>query len=378
MTPPTPLAGTAPPGASGRDTVVSRRLLLALPPIAVAAGYRLARAAAQAPREAGAGEPERPSGPAARQVAPVTGAVTGDPEVALGLYQTSFPDDLSAVADLRARSGQGTALVHWYALWGGWKRDLLPDDLERVAAAGAVPLVTWEPWAGEAADPAWSLRRAVLSGRHDAYIEDWARALAAYGRPVLLRWGHEMHDHPGYPWAVGVNGNTAADFLAAWRHLRRIFAAFDTSQVQWIWNPNTLGGAPVDTHEAVYRGLYPGDDEVDWVGLDVFNTGPDLDWGAPYWRPFSQVLGTPYDALTRVSGRLVLLPEVGCAESGGSKAEWIRQALTLELGARFPRLRALVWFDVAKEQPWHLHSSAAAHQAWLMALGQRSAGGPSS
>jgi hypothetical protein len=108
---------------------------------------------------------------------------------------------------------------------------------------------------------------------------------------------------------------------------------------------------------------------VDWIGLDVFNTGPDLDWGwgTPSWRSFGQVLSEPYEAVTALWRKPLILAEVGCTEAGGSKAAWITNALTVELQARFPRVGALVWFDVDKEheQPWLLHSSPSAVQAWI-------------
>jgi beta-mannanase len=305
-----------------------------------------------------------PAGAAASWLESATG------ELALGLYRPDFPDDLGAMADV-LRAGEADAprprppaIVSWYATWGGWKREFAVADLERVAATGAVPLITWEPWAGAPHDTAWSLRQAVLSGVHDAYIRGWAAGLAAFGGPVLLRFAHEMNHHGWYPWAVGRNGNTVADALAAWRHVRAIFRAAGAGNVQWVWNPNTLGDAPAERHEAVYRELYPGDAEVDWVGVDVFNTGPALDWGAPYWRSFRDTLAAPYAALARISGRPLLLPEVGCTEAGGSKAAWIAEALDPATAAHFPRVRALVWFDTPKEQPWHLDSSPGARAAW--------------
>jgi hypothetical protein len=288
--------------------------------------------------------------------------------IALGLYRVAFPDDLFAIADTEAAAGQHLAVVGWYALWGGWKADFDAQGVRAVAAQGATPLITWEPWAGTFGDPAWTLRRAVLSGRHDTYIDSWARGLTQFGRPVLLRFAHEMHDHAGYPWAEGVNGNTAADYLASWRYVRQRFAVLGAHNVRWVWNPNTMGGATTEYHERAYTRLYPGDDEVDWVGLDIFNTGPNLDWGAPRWRSFDEVLAAPYAAIGRVSRRALVLPEVGCAEAGGSKAEWIRRAFADETLRRFPRIRALVWFDVDKEQPWQLQSSAESYAAWLAAL----------
>jgi beta-mannanase len=291
--------------------------------------------------------------------------------VALGLYQTVFPDDLTAAHDFARRTGHGLGIVHWYAIWGGWKGQFSAADLRAAAAQGAVPMITWEPWTGSGPEPAWSLRNAILSGAHDDYIDNWARGLADYGGPVLLRFAHEMHDQPRYPWAVGVHGNTSADYIAAWTRVRGIFARYPTANVRWVWSPQMLGDASQATHEARFRSVYPGDDQVDWFGLDAFNTGPTLDWGTPRWRSFSEVLATPYAAITAIADKPVLLAEVGSSELGGSKADWIGQALTSEL-IQFPRVRALVWFDIVKEHEdaWTLHSSPTAFAAWIAAASQ--------
>jgi len=311
-------------------------------------------------------------------VAPPAGlaqAVTPDPAgtaPALGIYQPGLPNDLSKVADYERRAGRRLDIVHWYVHWAGWKSAFSQTDLAAVAAHGSQPLITWEPWTGDpaaASDPAWSLRAAILSGRSDAYIESWAQGLATYGGPVLLRFAHEMHNQPAYPWAVGVNGNTADDYVAAWRYVRTIFARFHADNVQWVWNPNTLGDASAATYESTYRELYPGHDNVDWIGLDIYNTGPELDWGYAGWRSFAQALAAPYAAITSISSKPLILPEVGSTENGGSKSAWIRSALTTDL-ARYPHVRAVVWFDVNKEQAWNLDSSPAALQAWLAAAAQ--------
>ncbi len=295
-----------------------------------------------------------------------------DTPLALGVYQARLPDDQSKLAEYERRAGRHLEIVHWYAQWAGWKSEFNQGDLETVAARGSIPLVTWEPWTGtpsSASDPHWSLRAAILSGRSDSYIESWARGLAAYRGPVLLRFAHEMNDQPAYPWATGVNGNTADDYVAAWKHVRTIFARFKTDNVKWIWNPNTLGDAPASSYESTYQTLYPGDDAVDWLGLDIYNTGPDLNWGHAGWQSFAQTLAAPYAAITSISSKPLILPEVGSTETGGSKAAWIASALTSEL-KQFPRVRALVWFDVDKEQPWNLDSSRAALQAWLSTVSQ--------
>jgi beta-mannanase len=284
--------------------------------------------------------------------------------IALGVYRPVYPNDTSSIDSLEGAAGRHLAIVHWFALWGGWKRDFNRADLDLVSKRGSTPMITWEPWSGVANDGQWTLRDAILSGKNDAYIESWARGLSDYGKPVLLRFAHEMHNS-SYPWALGVNGNTAVEYVAAWQRVRAIFARYPTNNVRWIWNPNTMGDAPASEHQSLYRSLYPGDAQVDLVGLDVYNTGPNLDWGAPRWRPFGEILGEPYAAITAVSARPLILPEIGSAETGGSKPAWIADALSDQTSARFPRLRAMVWFDISKEERWEIRSSAQSLQAWV-------------
>jgi beta-mannanase len=172
-----------------------------------------------------------------------------------------------------------------------------------------------------------------------------------------------MHNS-SYPWAIGVNGNTAADYLAAWKHVHDIFARANATNVKWVWNPNTIGDSDRSAYTPVYQSLYPGDAYVDFLGLDIYNTGPNLNWGAPYWRSFAQALESPYQAITALSPKPLLLPEVGCTESGGSKSAWIADAMQNQLPLVFPRVRAFVWFDVQKEEDWQLDSSSSALSAW--------------
>jgi len=288
------------------------------------------------------------------------------PSLAVGLYRPEFPDRLSSLDAYEQGGASRMALVHWYALWGGWKSAFNAADLEAVRRRGSVPMITWEPWAGTPADASWTLNARILSGASDAYIRSWARGLAAYGGPVMLRFAHEMHDQ-SYPWAVGVNGNTADQYVAAWRYLHAVFAEERATNVRWIWNPNTMPGTRRAKYEEIYRSVYPGNDVVDWAGLDIYNGGSALDgWGG--WRTFGEALADPYDAVRAVADKPVILGEVGSAETGGTKAEWIRSAFADLVSGRFPAVRVLVWFDVDKEEHWALHSSQQALTAWFSTL----------
>jgi len=65
----------------------------------------------------------------------------------------------------------------------------------------------------------------------------------------------------------------------------------------------------------------------------------------------------------------IVLTEIGAAEVGGDKARWIRQAFSTMV-ARYPRVRAFVWYDKRDStlQDWRITSSAASLTAFRDAL----------
>jgi mannan endo-1,4-beta-mannosidase len=62
-----------------------------------------------------------------------------------------------------------------------------------VAEHGAIPLVQMNPTNASVA--------AIASGQYDAYLSSYAKAVRAYGKPVILSFGHEMNG-TWYSWAT--------------------------------------------------------------------------------------------------------------------------------------------------------------------------------
>ena len=57
----------------------------------------------------------------------------------------------------------------------------------------------------------------------------------------------------------------------------------------------------------------------------------------------------------------IQISEMGSAEQGGSKADWI--AGMFKFIASHPEIRSVIWFDVRKETDWTIESTrAASHQ----------------
>jgi hypothetical protein len=254
--------------------------------------------------------------------------------------------------DFATAIGRRPAVRQWYQAWSGEP----PFESGRASAVrdrGALPVVTWEPWepGGGVRQPRYALRT-IAGGEHDDYVARFARQVREFGGPVGLRVLHELNA-PFYPWGAPVNGNSPADAVAAWLHLRAVFRAEGACDVIWIWcvNAPTPGDVPYDE-------LYPGDTAVDWVALDGYNGGVDLPWGG--WRTPEQLFADPVRRLRRLSGRPLALTEVASAEGGGDKAEWIGQLFAFAGGAG---LHAVIWFDERKEADWRASSSPAAGAA---------------
>lgn len=139
-----------------------------------------------------------------------------------------------------------------------------------------------------------------------------------------------------YPWAVKTNGNDAATFAAAWRHIHRIFNAAGARNVRWIWTVHAIPG--VTPH---FDAFYPGAAYVDWVSLTVFNWGSAVGWGK--WESFDRLVAPTYAALVRF-GKPVMVSEIGTVAKGGDAPSWVRDTMS-RIQTAYPDVKALVWFS---------------------------------
>lgn len=261
-------------------------------------------------------------------IAPVAADASPD-QVAMGMYTRGAPEHSAAIEAYASKSGSEPAIISSYRYWSD--RAFVIKDLNTVDDHGAIPLVTWEPWR---ADGTGYPLRNIARGEYDRYVRRSARAAARWAHPILLRFAHEMNGD-WVPWGLGVNGNSARDYIAAWRHLVTVFDEEGASNVRWVWSPN------VDPDGYLpFEHLYPGDRWVDWLGLDGFNFAGGLGW-----RSFTDIFGPSYEAITRLSSKPLMIPEIGSDEEADrSKAEWITSMFDREL-PQFRAIRAIVWFN---------------------------------
>ena len=289
--------------------------------------------------------------------APQPPVVSTDP-FRFGVATPGGPLAAAELDDVSQLAGESPSMVLFY-------KDFLQAppiaELNAVRARGAVPLLTWEPWAwggGGLEQPAYSLDR-ITAGDFDARILEWGQALTAWGQPVMLRFAHEMNGN-WYPWAEGVNGNQTGDYVQAWRHVHDVVASTGAGNVQWVWSPNVPYWGSTDL-----AGLYPGAAYVDIVALDGYNWGTSAAWSS--WVS-PQALFAPGIAQLRTlaPGKPILIAETASSEAGGSKAAW-NTDLVSYLAAQ-PDVMGFVWFHFQKETDWRINSSASSASALSSAL----------
>jgi len=233
-------------------------------------------------------------------------------------------------------------------------------DLQSVAARGATSVITWEPWRwGGGLNQRTYANARVASGAFDTYLKQWGTALATWGKPVYLRYGHEMNGD-WYPWAEGVNSNGAGSYVAAWKHVHDVLLAQGATNVSWVWSPNV----PY-TGSTALTGLYPGSSYVDVVALDGYNWGTSQTWST--WVSPATLFGEGLTQLRALApGKPILIAETASAEAGGSKAEW-NSAAVAYLNTQ-PDVFGFVWFHYNKEVDWRIDSSPASVAAFAGAL----------
>jgi hypothetical protein len=140
-----------------------------------------------------------------------------------------------------------------------------------------VPYITWDAatgWGNDSLSYYGITTKDVAAGRLDDYIRQYARDTKVYGQPLFISpicKEFNLRDHRN----CSPKANpalTEADFISAWRRVVDIFRQEGVANVAWVWVPNSI--APPSWGPDNAAAYYPGDDYVDWMGVDHYDYGP--------------------------------------------------------------------------------------------------------
>jgi hypothetical protein len=282
------------------------------------------------------------------------------------LTGTEAPWDMDAVEKFEQMAGKKASLVHFASPFSNcysdcYFYDFPTEPMESVREHGSIPFFSWSSQSipSQTSEPDYQLAD-VAGGAYDGYIRDFARDAAAWGHPFFRRFNWEMNGD-WFPWGAAANGNSAADYVAAWRHVHDIFTSVGATNATWTWCPNVdPGGSMVDL-----TSLYPGDTYVDWTCLDGYNWGTHSHSGNE-WASFDELYRSTYDEIVNeiAPSKPMIIGETSASEYGGSKADWIADALS-KVPSEYPQIRGMLWFEKYDDgMDWPIETSSAATSAF--------------
>jgi mannan endo-1,4-beta-mannosidase len=246
----------------------------------------------------------------------------------LGVEINGAPASLTPAKQFASWVGTKPNLIGQYVAWG--------TSFDTAAASnawsyGAMDFVVWEPW-----DTTLSK---IAAGDSDAYITQFATAVRNLNVPIALSFGHEFNGN-WYPW--GTTGTTAADFVAAWKHVHDLFAQAGATNVIWIWDPNDIYPVP----NVSLQQYYPGDSYVDWVGVTGYWTQPGPNTYASLYLPTLEEIRT-------FTEKPFIIAETSVA--AGSNEEQSLQDL-FEAVEQHSDIIGFVWYDYNKGGDWRIEN----------------------
>jgi hypothetical protein len=195
---------------------------------------------------------------------------------------------------------------------------------EFVKSHGAVPHIAWEP-------------KDLKQVRDDDYLNHFLAEAKAFDHPLMLRFASEMNG----AWTP-YNGDPEA-YKEAFRLVYE--KSRSAPKVALMWCPNSVPRSTIEDY-------YPGDDFVDWVGVNFYsvpfldndpNRPGDLVHPTDHLRDVYETYSTkkPIAIGEWAASRQSALTDRNLQDFGTGKMA----ALYADLPTRFPRVKMVNWYD---------------------------------
>ena len=227
----------------------------------------------------------------------------------------SLPSELAALPAVQASLGRPLSIVPVFL---DWRDPITVTELDRVAATGGIPMITWNCGDTDAN---------VTAGLDDGNINLVATTLARFGQPVFVRWFPDPNVNTAASKAC-LGGGGAAGYVAAYRYIHGKMAAAGAANVTYVWSVDTT----TPHGDPSWGSYYPGPADVDWIGADGDASSSQTatvasDFGA-WYAEFS-------------ADKPLMISQTAAIPS--LQAEYIDQLSSVP--SQYPQIRAVVYFD---------------------------------
>lgn len=273
-----------------------------------------------------------PTGPTPRPVV-ASGSKVPVPEVG-AYFGTQFSgteeERKAKITALEDQIGRKFAIDHVFYRWDVQ----FPQDYDRwTIAQGRTLFLNWSSRQQDKSGAKWA---DIAAGRYDALIRERAAAIKALDVPVFLSFTHEPNQ------LVGDGRNASGhppDYVRAWRHVVSMFNQAGATNVSWVWVQMAFTFRQGQADQ-----FYPGDDIIDWVGVDGYHN-INCPWLRAGWKGFDAVFGKAV-SWAEARGKPLMIAEFNLREDPADpqrKAQWLRD-LAGEV-ARSPTIKGIVSFN---------------------------------
>jgi beta-mannanase len=279
--------------------------------------------------------------------------------------------EIGGVFEKHFESGSHKKLgvVHFFQPFGKEDQNKLiqypsVERINKVIKQGYLPMITLENhFVNSTPNAKQPNLYSIVEGHFDSFFGYWASQIKQVNGVVLLRILHEFNGD-WYPWCV-VNNSKNPELLAkAFRYIHNIFKENKVNNVKFIWCPNSMS-VPQESWNQIMN-AYPGDEYVDYVGLDIYNGAGK----STTWRSFRREGIENYFVLTqKLPHKPLFICEVASREKKGSepnslqsKADWIQQ-MSEALKSDMSKIKLLTWFN--EKETFKINSSREAKNAFL-------------
>ncbi len=274
--------------------------------------------------------------------------------VYFGLFREGAPAKMYKIQDFEKEYGRKPQMIMWYL---DWSQPFPAQNAKNVIDYGSVPVVIWEPWI-------WGDEQAIklqniADGEWDTYINAWAKGVKDFKYPIFIRFAHEFNIE-GYPWCIVNNNQDYELYIEVFQKVVKMFRAAGANNALFVWNPMNYSYPTESWND--YLKAYPGDEYVDWIGIDGYNWGTAQTWSD--WQTFEQVFVEPVRILsTNFPNKPIMLAEFGTAIDGGDKAQWFAE-IPAYLQSTMKNVHAILYFDIKKETDWRINSTPESQAAF--------------
>jgi hypothetical protein len=251
----------------------------------------------------------------------------------LGVSEAGSPPSYQPVEKFADAAGVEPGLVEYDS---GWGQPFAASYARTIRRHGATVIVQM--------DPANASVAGIAAGQYDGYLSAYAESVRAYRHPVIMSFGREMNG-TWYSWGYG--HTSAAVFVAAWRHIVRLFHALGVGNVTWMWTVSVINDTQHGTVPSP-NPWWPGSSYVNWVGIDGYYLKPS-------WK-FNPLFGPTIAAVRALTANPILIAGTGVVPAAGQPAK----IADLFAGIRQYGLRGFVYLDTnSASAPFAITSPAA-------------------